>query len=248
MFWIFCLVLAVAPSAKAVSPQESFEQANQYYFSRNFPEAIRAYQQVEAQGVHSGDLYYNLANSYYRQGEIGEAIYYYLTALRYSPRDRDLVANYRYVLSKRAEGYERSVGERAIDLLFFLKDLLTLREMLWLALASYWLLFTAALLYYMKRRQPWRVALIVLALLNLYILPVAFEKFREERLAGVAVAVEPSVSVYSEPNAESIRLFELREGAIAKVKDEREGFVKIQYRSGQIGWAKSDQLKLLSRS
>lgn len=240
------LLLSGSSISWAVSPQESFEQANQFYTSRNFPEAIKLYESLEAQGIQSGDLFYNLANSYYRQGEMGEAVFYYLKALRYAPRDRDLVANYHYVLSKRAEGYEKRLSERAMDLFFFLKDLVTLREMLWLALASYWLLFTAGMLYYLKRKAQWRIAFFILIALNFYILPTAFLKFYDEHLQKTAVVVVPQLNVYSEPNEEAVRLFELREGAITQVKDDKEGFVKIQYRNGQTGWVKASEMKVLS--
>lgn len=245
LFFLFS-VFALLPAGFAASPQESFQQANQSYSSRNFPEAIKAYEDLERQGLQSGDLFYNLANSYYRQGEMGEAVYYYLKALRYSPRDRDLVANYKYVLSKRAEGYERSVSERAQDMLFFLKDLLTLREMICLALICYWFLFAAGLLYYLKRKAQWRIVFLVFLILNLYILPAALLQFYEQHWQKLAVTVIPQLNVYSEPNDAAIRLFELREGAITQVKDEKEGFLKIQYRNGQSGWVKASEVKVLS--
>lgn len=242
----FILILSSSSLCIAATPQENFEQANQLYAARNFPEAIQLYESLEKQGIQSGDLFYNLANSYYRQGEMGEAVFYYLKALRYSPRDRDLVANYHYVLSKRAEGYERSLSERAMDMLFFLKDLVTLREMLWLALASYWLLFAAGMIFYLKRKAQWRITFIVLIALNLYILPTAFLQFYEEHLQKTAVVVIPQLNVYSEPNEEAVRLFELREGAITHVKEAKEGFLKIQYRKGQTGWVKASEMKVLS--
>lgn len=246
LFFCCCLSFSVSALAQDSLVQQKFEKANQLYFSRNFPEAISLYYQVEQEGIQSGDLFYNLANSYYRQGELGEAIYYYLKALRYVPRDRDLVANFKYVLTKRPEGYEKTGLEKIKDMFFFLKDLLTLREMLCLALFSYWLLFAFGMLYYLKRKQIWGIVLLVFLLLNLYILPLAFQKFYEEHWQKTAVVLIPSAGVYSEPSTESIRLFELKEGAITQVKDQKENFVKIQYRNGQVGWVKSDQVKVLS--
>ncbi len=246
LFFLFLIFGYLQPLfAQNESPQQRFERANQFYFARNFPESIFLYQQLENSGIHSADLFFNLANSYYRQGEMGEAVYYYMKALRYAPRDRDLVANFKYVLSKRSEGYERSMGDKLQEMIFFLKDLLTLREVLGLALVSYWVLFGMGIVYYLKRKQGWAIVLGILIVFNLYLIPVAFQKFYEEHLQSTAVLLTPTVPVYSEPSAESIRLFELHEGAIAQVKDQREGFMKIRYRNGQTGWVKSDQLKVL---
>lgn len=249
IFLCLCLCLSIAFSIAAFaqenSVQQKFEKANQLYFSRNFPEAITLYHQVEQEGVHSGDLFYNLANSYYRQGEIGEAIYYYLKAIRYTPRDRDLVANFQYVLSKSPEAYEKGMLEKMKEMVFFLKDLLTLREMIYVALISYWVLFGLGIFYYFKRKRLWGIVFLIFLGINLYILPLAFHKFYEEQWQKTAVALVSTVGVYSEPNVESIRLFELKEGAIVQVKDQKEAFVKIQYRNGQTGWVKSDQLKVL---
>lgn len=243
--FFFFFLFPFSFSLFAQSPQQTFEQANQAYFSQNFTEAISLYQKLEESGLQSADLFFNLANAYYRKGEIGEAVYYYMKALRYAPRDRDLVANYRYVLSKRVEVSEQSLSEKAEDLFFFLKNLLTLREMLGLTLILYWILFGVGIAYYLKRKKSWGIVLAVMLFCNLYVIPVAFRKFQQEHLQKTAVILNSTVPVYSEPNAESIRLFDLREGALAQVKDQREGFVKLRYKKGQIGWVKLDQLKIL---
>lgn len=231
--------------AQDSSLQQKFDTANQAYFSRNFPEAIQDYKQLEKQGIVSADLFYNLANSYYRQGEIGEAIYNYLKAIRLTPRDRDLVANYNYILTKRAEGHEVRLRDRLLDTVFFLKNFLTLNEILIVSLVSYWLLFAFAVLYYLKRKKGWMWVLVVFGVFNIYILPTTFQKYYEEKIQKVAVVITPTVSVFSEPTTESIKLFELHEGSMAQVKDQKEGFVKIRFKDGKIGWAKQDQLQIL---
>lgn len=74
-------------------------QADSAYLSGNYHQAIHIYEQLLHHGVDT-DIYYNLANAYYRLGDYPHAILYYERVLRYEPGDEDAVYNLSVCRSK----------------------------------------------------------------------------------------------------------------------------------------------------
>jgi len=242
-FWL----LTPSPVSGAPSTlQDQFNQANDAYFNRDFDKAIKLYSDLEKRGVISGDLFYNLANTYYRQGKVGWAVYYYLKALRYHPRDRDLAANHRYVTSKRVDQIEEPLLSRLSQSTFFWMDLMTNKELLIVAVVFYWLFFIVLTLRITRKRFVLTLMLIVLGGLNLLILPTAVGKFYSERLKKTGVIVAPVSAVYSEPAQGAIKLFDLHEGTVATVIERANGFAKIRLADGKRGWVSENDLKEIS--
>ena len=68
-------MLVVAVSAHASSTH--WEAGNKAYIDGNYEKAIEEYNAIIDGGEYSMELYYNLANAYFKQGEMGKAILYY---------------------------------------------------------------------------------------------------------------------------------------------------------------------------
>ena len=78
--------------AAALSPADLTE-ANKAYSDGEFSLASQLYVDMIEEGALSGDLYYNLGNSLYREGRPGHAILSWWRALVLQPRDADALAN-----------------------------------------------------------------------------------------------------------------------------------------------------------
>jgi len=76
-----------------------FYQANIAYQTGKYDAAVENYEKIILLGEESGNLYYNLGNSYFKKGELGKAVLNYERAGFFMPNDSDLKANYDYVLS-----------------------------------------------------------------------------------------------------------------------------------------------------
>ncbi len=76
-----------------------FYNANSAYQKGEYNEAIKGYESILNQGLESGNIYYNVGNSYFKKGNLGKAILNYERARRLMPRDGDLISNYKYALS-----------------------------------------------------------------------------------------------------------------------------------------------------
>jgi len=69
------------------------EKAEKAYDSKKYKEAITSYEKLISDGYKSYQLYFNLGNSYYRNNDLGKAIYYYELARKIEPNDEDVRIN-----------------------------------------------------------------------------------------------------------------------------------------------------------
>ena len=59
-----------------------------------------------------------------------------------------------------------------------------------------------------------------------------------------AIVITPTVTVKSSPNATSVDLFVLHEGAKLKVLGDSEGWHKVKIANGSVGWLPADVMEL----
>ena len=76
-----------------------FIQGNQFIFDEKYIDAVQSFESILELGYENSDIYYNLGNSYFRIGDIGNSIWAYEKALELSPRDSDINFNIKYLRS-----------------------------------------------------------------------------------------------------------------------------------------------------
>ena len=103
-----------ARDARADLLDEAWKRGNEAHLRGDYAAAAAAYQQLDRQRVVSADLYYNLGVTYFRQGQLGRAIWSFERSLVVSPDDDDArfnLAQARKLAGQRAqdklEGAER---------------------------------------------------------------------------------------------------------------------------------------------
>ena len=85
-----------------------------------YQKAALRFERIARDGrVHNGRLYYNIANTYFRMGDIGRAILYYRYAERTIPNDPNLQQNLSYARSRRVDQVEEAERTRVLKTLFF---------------------------------------------------------------------------------------------------------------------------------
>src|SRR4029077_10622714 len=85
------LLAALLPvqTARAERADEAWRRGNDAYLRGDYAGAVAAYQELDRQGLVSADLTFNLGNAYYRQGNLGRAIWAYERAAALDPDDED---------------------------------------------------------------------------------------------------------------------------------------------------------------
>ena len=102
LFQILVLLVFALPSAEAASNDgpsrtgdDLFAKANTEFAAGNFKAAIADYEAVVGSGAWSANLFYDLGNAYFRDGDFGRAILNYDRALRLDRHHPEADANLR---------------------------------------------------------------------------------------------------------------------------------------------------------
>ena len=219
-----------ASAAYASDPDKLWDQANTAYINNDFPTAISLYETILSSGRQSGKLYYNLANAYFKEQEIGRAILNYNRALRLNPGNEDIRYNLQ-VAEKMTKDHIDAVPE------FFVKTWLSnLRNLLssttWAVLSLVFLaaMLGSALFYLLSRRLVRRKigfygTATAFLLLVLTLCFAAIDR-REAIDRTSAVVLRDAVAVKSSPNQNSTDLFILHEGTKVEISDRLNGWQK----------------------
>lgn len=86
----------------------------------NYKKAILAYETIITQGnIRNPKLYYNLANAYFLNGQIGKAILNYRKAENLDDSDINISKNLNYARSKRIDKFETPTEKKILQTLFF---------------------------------------------------------------------------------------------------------------------------------
>ncbi len=205
-FFLLCLSLG---GHAATTPESQFKEARQVYDKGDFAQAISLYQGLIQEGIHSGYLYYNLGNSYYRTQAWGEAKAAYLAARSELPRNGDIQANLTLVHQKSTDHLQFS---RTPSPFFFWRSWGTASEFsLLTALLAGLALLLCSLGLCIPRlhtlRTLGRFGLVGAALVG----AAAGKLMQSKEIWGAVISKE--TAVHSAPGAHNLSLFTLHEGA-----------------------------------
>ncbi len=85
-FIIIGLVLSNQTTRLTEAMSQTSQRAAEAYQAEKFAEATQAYQELVTVGVKNSDIFYNLGNAYFKQGDLGRAIVNYRRAKLLAPR------------------------------------------------------------------------------------------------------------------------------------------------------------------
>lgn len=227
----------------------TFENANSAYNAGQFEKAVMLYEEILESGQHSAELYYNLANSYYRLNQVGESIFYFEKAKQLKPMDEDISVNSAFAQNMAIDAVEilpksqiTRFKEKTIDL--FSQDgwgyfivLLT-----WL-LALFWGLYLWNKVPIFKR--TFFVSIVVLALILIGSLSMAIIKSSNTADTTYGILFNKKIEVWAEPNSRAEVLFLLHEGTKVQMLDKLQEWQKIRISNGSEGWVKDGKLRSL---
>lgn len=217
------------------------------YRTGDYEGAIESYEKIIADGYTSADLHYNLGNSYYRTEQLGLAILNYERALRLEPGMSDARQNLQLANSKTVD--------RITDLpRFFVVDwynaLITrvtphtwrILFLLFLALTGVSLV-TLFLTHRITFKKIFLLTLLLFALLSLFSLFFLFKSTHYYNSHREAIVIEPSVTVKSSPETESVDKLILHEGTKVTITETLAGWDKITLADGTTGWCQEENLE-----
>ncbi len=226
-----------AAEPPAASPQTTFFHANALYKDGQYEAAATEYETLRQAGLESGNLYFNLGNAYFKAGERGRAILNFERARRLMQRDPDVEANLAYAQSLTgAEACAPGFWQR---LAFPLAHRIATGSFLWVTSGAYAVLMAALVAYRLWARRP-RWLVYVASALGVVVV-VAATSLAEQVMADdwqrqVVVIGSGETPARFEPAANGTVHFALKEGALVRITDTREGWLQVARCDGRRGW------------
>jgi len=234
--------------AEARTPdiESAMERANAAYKDRQYDAARESYESLKADYPDVWELHYNLGNVYHKLEKTGLAIAHYRKALKLNPREKDILENLRYVESTLKYKIEDKRNWYWVQWLRFV-TLFALNELLLGTLAVYalWILLVLLKLALRREGKTFRVLRsLALTVVIVLALPLATQ-YWVSSVYHDAVVIVPEAEVRYGPTERDQTAFRLTEGLTAQVRKEREDWVLVNVASGETGWCKKKNLKII---
>lgn len=214
----FCLFSAVF----ADSNEATLKKASIAYEKNDYEEAINLWKQELEKGLNNTEILYNLGNAYYRQGQLGYAIFYYESALKLSPSDKDIAYNLKLAKSQTKDKVDTPSEENPIlSTLFKAHHFLDLKMQLVLLGILLWLIsilaFLRIALHSPKAKNISIGFLFGFSLIFSIVLASSGYKIYQAETDSRGVVVVSSTDVFSGPNEKNSTLNMLSEGTVFQV-------------------------------
>lgn len=242
------LASAAAGPARADRLDEAWRRGNDAYLHGDYAGAVAAYQELDRQGVVSADLCFNLGDAYYRQGNLGRAIWAFERAAGLDPDDDDARYNLtqvRKVADRRA--HDKIEGAARDPLWTRVVTTLGPSTETWLFVAIYLALFVALAARRLRRGAGDHARALLAAAAS--ILGVA-ALLSGTLLAGRAyldrvpfgVVLPDGVAVKEGADANYRTSFELHAGLRVRLLDRDQDWLRIRLPNGLEGWVREPDI------
>lgn len=246
---ILFLLLIIANSVVAQNTEQLFTSANDLYKTEKLEEAIELYKKIEAQGLVSSELYYNLGNSYYKLNKVGPSIYYYEKALVLNPLNEDAQNN--LIFAKRLALDNIEELPKTVFQKFNENYLQKLSYNQWAIVVIVFSVLGSLLflLFYFAISPSKKRFYFILSSLSFVLLIVSFlityNQYSFSKNNKVAIVFAEKTEVRNAPTLNSEEVFTLHEGTKVIVLDAIDDWKKIKLADGKLGWIIASEIKLL---
>ena len=235
IYILFLVALSVSGKAN-----DLLQKAEKAYETRQYKKAIESYEQLVKDGYVSSELFYNLGNSYYRNNQLGKAIYNYERAKKLDPNDDDIRNNLKLAYSKTIDKIEVKENFFVNAVKTNVLSSFTTTSWAWLSIAacaSFFLflyLFIAGPSVTVKRISFFTALVLLVAFFVVYFLGNSARKARQEN--SFAIITAPLSKVYTEPTPASASKFSLHEGTRVRIVEMDTDWILIKLENGNEGW------------
>lgn len=224
-------------------------KAEKAYDSKKYKEAIADYEQLIKDGYRSYELYFNLGNAYYRNNEMGKAIYYYELARKEEPNDEDVRINLGIAAAKTIDKIDAKEN-------FFISAVKTnvlssfsTNSWAWLSIISLavacilFFIFINSVILIVKRIALFVSSVSLICFFVTYFLGYSALKSRVENKFAIITVHE--IKVMNEPTQTATSKFSLHEGTKIRVVENNGDWVLIKLDNGNEGWVKLSDVGII---
>ena len=229
------------------SSDSLFQLGNTYYENEQYETAARTYEQLENDYSHEY-LYLNLGNSYYRMGELGNAVWAYEKAYSIAPRDQDIIYNLNFV---RSQVRDRIIPPDNFFIFSLYTAFLDKTTILDISVLGGLLFIIISIIYLMNSYLliPEKLNSIInstLIFTLVFLIWVSVDKYWKFTDINEAIVISTSVDVRSAPiqRGENV-VFRVHEGTKAQITAVESGWYEIILLDGKKGWLSTQDMRKL---
>ena len=246
---IYTVLLFVAFVTRGAEPTsaERWEAGNKAYAAREYDKAIEEYSAILEGGEYSLELYYNLANAYFKADSLGKAILYYNKALRINPSQEDLVHNLAFAEARTKDkvaempefflnGWIRSVRNTLSCTAWSVMSLVSLALLL-----AFLLLFLLAPA--IKVRKAGFFGALAALVLGIVVTSFAISSRNNMLEHDEAIVMASAISIKSSPDSSATDLFVLHEGTKVRIVAEIDEWREVTLADGKKGWVEAKNIE-----
>lgn len=247
---VILLLLVPAMHLNAQPADSLWNKGVEAYSQGDYELASASWNAIAESGMESVELYYNLGNACFKDGNLARAILWWERARKLDPSDKDVRHNLEFAEAQTQDRID-SVPE------FFLRTWLRkasflMRSNVWavLSLLLFALALAMLLLFLLGSRAGLRrtgfFTAIAAFLLCLACFGFASVQKQDALRHDSAVVMLPVASVKSAPSEDSATsLFVLHEGTTVKIVDTVAGYTLVELTDGRQGWISTKAIEII---
>ncbi len=244
---VFSALISFASAKGEV--ESMMQQGNDYYQNKQYGKAIESYTKLIDEGYSGTSLFYNLGNSYYREGKIGYAVLYYQKALKLSPGDGDVQHNLAIANTKTVDKINTMPQFFLFQWWESLLAFFPLSGWTYLAYVFYiFLLLSIGIYFFVKNSKLQKYLFfsgsgsLLLLIITSVLLVVNLN--RQLNIKN-GVVVSSIVNVKVSPDATSNDAFIVHEGLKVREEDSVDNWIKIRLNDGKEGWMPKQDIRTI---
>ena len=245
--WISIILFLVTYSIFAQPADSLYSKGNENYKNGKYAEALKNYKALLSDGKKSAEVYYNVANTYYKLNQIAPSIYYYEKALMLEPNFEDAKHNLAFAQRMSIDAFEalpktfiQRINEQFIYPISF-------NTWAWISVVFSFLIGVFFLMYYFSTYTDRKRFFFILGFISIFLgvisLSFAFKAAHHYKNQQPAIVFSPKVSVKSEPLLSAPESFVLHEGTKVQIEKKLDNWYKIKLSDGKIGWIDQESVK-----
>ncbi|MBB3187150.1 tetratricopeptide repeat protein [Microbacter margulisiae] len=242
----FLLIFFLA--AMMISAQEtSLQKANALYAEGQYTAAAEQYEMIAQIQGESPQLYYNLGNAYYRNGNLGKAILNYNRALLLDPNYGDAEFNLRIAQQKVIDNVDVTSEFFLVQWMADFGDLLSSNQWAIMSIITFVLMLSMGLFYLFSTYRQRKKFSFNIAIFMFFITIVSFgfaEKQSHKVMDSTAgIIMEPAITAKDSPSLNSKDMFVLHEGTKVTIDNQISGWTEIALPDGNEGFIPSTSIE-----
>lgn len=233
-------IIGLTNTVQANYADSLFAEANNSYSQQEYSASIDLYQQIIDTGYTSFELYYNLGNAYYKNGNYSKAILYLEKAKILEPSNEEVNFNL-----QKANAYTIDRVDIIPELLivsWMQKFILMFTSNQWsvIALIAFLMALFLMYMYFINGQRNRKVMFFSIATLTILIAVLSFtfsvktKNYIEN--SDTAIVMSSTVTVKGSPDDNGVNVFIIHEGTKLRILRSIGNWYEIKLADGKQGW------------